>query len=108
MERINTPGAVTGLPNFPTGKKGYTDGSPNVTAPTGLDASSLNAIQEELAQFMEAQGLTVQNTGTEDYTQLTTAIRNLKAVGTTPATTLTGAAAAPALALVAGGNAIPT
>ena len=74
MQRINTAGAITGITNIPTGAKGYSDGTPSVTAPTGLDAAPLNALQEELAQFIEAQGLAVLTSGTDTFTQLQAAI----------------------------------
>lgn len=71
MERIATANTVT----LSNGKTGYGDGTPGVTPPTQMDASPLNAIQEELAGLMEYAAITLQTSGTENYTQLQSAIR---------------------------------
>lgn len=45
-----------------TGKAGYTEGSPGVTAPTPVRADALNNIQEELCLAVEDAGITLDKT----------------------------------------------
>ena len=93
MQRINTAGAITGITNIPGGKKGYSDGTPGVTAPTSLDAAPLNALQEELSQFIESMSITVLTAVTDTFTQLQAAVTARLAAGTTQVVGGGGAAA---------------
>ena len=59
----------------------YTNGDPNLTIPaTVVDASWLNAVQEEIALFIEAQGITL---NPADNTQLQQAIASVLGSGGT-------------------------
>lgn len=72
MHRNDHPSAPGGL---------HTDGDPQRgIAPTTVIASLMNALQEELANFIESRGITLDK---NDNTQLTMAI--LEAIGTTVA-----------------------
>ncbi len=54
MERIATPDVDVDLHG--AGKDGFKDGVPPGEAPTSLSADWFNALQEEIASFIEAQG----------------------------------------------------
>jgi hypothetical protein len=69
-----TEDATRSVDLFGTGKDGFTNGTPNVTPPTGLGADVFNAVQEELAGFIEAQSITLKTVATETYTQLAAAV----------------------------------
>lgn len=58
MHRIDTPEAVGGL---------FSDGNPGTGMPgTNVDADFMNAVQEEIASFIEAEGITlVKGTNTQ-------------------------------------------
>jgi hypothetical protein len=72
MQRIATSTRVLGL--FGIGKDGFQDGSPSTGAPsTQLQAAWFNAVQEEIARFIEYCGLALDGT----FTQLLAAIRLL-------------------------------
>lgn len=70
MERINTSTAAPDL--FGPGKDGFTDGDPGLAPETALDAAWFNAVQEELANAVEASG---QELDLADNTQLHKAIQ---------------------------------
>ena len=56
------------------GKIGYGAGTPGVTPPTTLDSAVLNAVDEEIAGFIESTTAVLTNA---TYTQLLTAIRRM-------------------------------
>lgn len=59
MQRINTSSSVPTL--FGAGKPGFQDGNPATATPaTYFDASWCNAVQEELAEAIEAFGVTLE------------------------------------------------
>jgi hypothetical protein len=66
MKRIDTETASPDENG--TGKDGFTDGVAPATAPTGLNASWFNHVQEEIASFIEASCQSLE--GGTTYTQL--------------------------------------
>jgi hypothetical protein len=86
MERIDT--ATKAVDLFGSGKHGFTEGDPGTgTPPTHLSHDWFNAVQEELANFIEGQGITLVP-GT--YTQLLAALRAPVGSGANPAINATG------------------
>ena len=57
MERIATPDRAVDL--FGTGKDGFKDGLPPGSVSTALESKWFNALQEEVAQYIEASGITL-------------------------------------------------
>ncbi len=79
MQRIDTSTAVADL--FGAGKKGFRDGDPMAgVAPTDLNGAWFNALQEELANIVEADGTAL---NPADRTQVLTAIRKRGGVAST-------------------------
>lgn len=73
MKRIDT--ATRAVDLFGAGKDGYKDGNKAIgIAPTELNASVFNALQEEISNVIESTGVTL---NPADNTQLSTAIKAL-------------------------------
>jgi len=71
MKRIDGPGHVGNL---------FTEGTPPSVPATDVKSDWLNALQEELATFIESRGITLDQTGA-NKTQLRQALENLLGFG---------------------------
>ena len=79
MHRIDSDGAT--LDNK------FTEGNPATSTPaTIVSAAILNAFQEELALFIESQGITLLTSGTDTFTQLQDALDSFLQKGGAPVT----------------------